>query len=112
MNRLPLLLGMLALAAPASAQEDEAIRDKKSGLIVQMPEGWSRETGREKGSVKFAAIFDLSKTKYILFSVETAQKPNRLSSSIRRYMSASARSWFVALTGAVPSADDIGVPPC
>lgn len=74
MHRLPLLLGMLALAMPVRAQDDEgddAIRDRKSGLIVKMPAGWSRETAREKGSIKFAGIYDLSKTKYVLFSVET-----------------------------------------
>jgi len=71
MRRLPLLLTTLVLAAPAPAGDDDAVKDPKSGLVVQMPEQWSRETQREKGSIKFSAIYDLTPTKYVLFNVET-----------------------------------------
>ncbi len=73
MRRLPLLLLTVALAAPLGAQEEESERfeDKKSGLVVRMPDGWSRESSREKGSVKFAGLYDLTPTKYVLFTVET-----------------------------------------
>jgi hypothetical protein len=71
MRRLPLLLTTLALAAPAFAQNAETAKDEQSGLVVQVPEQWSREPAREKGSVKFAAIYDLNRTKYVIFSVET-----------------------------------------
>ncbi len=71
MRRLPLLLVTLALAAPAPAEDGTKVVDKKSGLVVQMPEQWSRESAREKGGVKFAGIYDLSAAKYVLFTVET-----------------------------------------
>lgn len=75
MRRLPLLLATLFLAAPVPAQEEEGgggtIRDKKSGLVVRMPDKWSRETAREKGGVKFAGMYDLTPSKYVLFVVET-----------------------------------------
>ncbi len=72
MRRMPLLLLTVVLAAPLAAQEEgERIEDKKSGLVVQMPDGWSRESSREKGAVKFAGLYDLTPSKYVLFTVET-----------------------------------------
>lgn len=71
MRRLPLMLVTLALVAPVRAEDGEVIRDKRSGLVVKMPEQWSREKAREKGSIRFSAIYDLNSTKYVLFAVET-----------------------------------------
>jgi hypothetical protein len=71
MRRLPLFLTILAFAAPAGAGEGETAKDERSGLVVQVPEQWSRESSREKGSIRFAAIYDLNRTRYVLFSVET-----------------------------------------
>lgn len=73
MRRLPLVLAILFLGARTPAQEDETeiIRDNKSGLVVKMPEGWGREEKREKGSIRFAGLWDLTPQKYVLFEVET-----------------------------------------
>jgi hypothetical protein len=67
-----LLFASLLLVAHGVAEEDgEKVVDKKSGLIIQVPSSWSRESAREKGSVKFAGLYDLTKTKYVIFTVET-----------------------------------------
>jgi len=67
-----MLLTTLVLVFPALAQEEtETVKDERSGLVIQMPEQWTRESSREQGSVKFAAIYDLNRTKYVMFSVET-----------------------------------------
>jgi hypothetical protein len=71
MRRLPLLLTTLVFAAPARAEDGETAKDERSGLVIEVPEQWSRESAREKGSIKFAAIYDLNRTKYVIFSVET-----------------------------------------
>jgi len=71
MRRLPFLL-LTFIAVPLGADEGgERIEDKKSGLVVQMPDGWSRESSREKGAVKFAGLYDLTPSRYVLFTVET-----------------------------------------
>jgi len=75
MRRFLLFLAALLLAAPIRAQEDdegvETIVDKRSGLRIAMPLGWAREDAREKGSVRFAAMYDLSRDRYVLFTVES-----------------------------------------
>ncbi|HEX5137245.1 MAG TPA: hypothetical protein VFY93_09745 [Planctomycetota bacterium] len=76
MRRLPLLLTTLALVAPLRADETAKVKDEQSGLVVEMPAEWTRETAREKGSVKFSAIYDLTRTKYVLFQVETGPAEN------------------------------------
>jgi len=72
MRRLPLLLITLALVAPARAEDDtQRVKDEQSGLVVEMPSQWSHESAREKGSVRFSALYDLTRSKYVLFQVET-----------------------------------------
>lgn len=65
-----LILGLLLPLAPAGAEGDEPFVDQETGLVVRLPEGWSRETRREGGSVRFAALYDFTPTRYVLLTVE------------------------------------------
>jgi hypothetical protein len=75
MRRLPLFLALFCLAGPVLPQDEEdegeKVKDEKSGLSFRMPSTWSRDTASEKGSTRFAAIYDLTKTRYVLFRIET-----------------------------------------
>lgn len=60
-----LLLGTVA------AQADEFVHSP-TGLKLDVPEGWTRDYQREKGTVKFAAVFDVAPSKLVYFTVEAA----------------------------------------
>jgi len=66
-----LLTTVLVLAPMARSGEPERFTDPETGLTIRVPEGWGRDAGREHGSVRFAGIYDLAPTKYVLFTVET-----------------------------------------
>jgi hypothetical protein len=58
------------LLVPAQAEEATFV-DHDGALVIRMPAGWQRDSSREKGGVRFAAIRETDRTRYALFTVET-----------------------------------------
>ena len=56
-----------------SAQE---FSDAATGLVVDLPDRWERDTLREKGAVKFVGLYDIAKGKYIRFTIEAVPAEN------------------------------------
>ena len=59
---------LFLLAAIAGAGE---FVHKPSGLKLDVPEGWRRDSAREKGRIKFAGFLGIEQGKYVTFTVET-----------------------------------------
>jgi len=59
---------LFLLAAIAGAGE---FVHKSSGLKLEVPEGWRRDSAREKGRIKFAGFLGIEQGKYVTFEVET-----------------------------------------
>jgi len=66
MRKLALFLLLTPLAARA-----EEFTDPASGLQIEIPEGWDRDTRQEKDPVKFAAILDLAPGKFVRVTIGT-----------------------------------------
>jgi len=74
------LTGLFLLLFPLLllAQDDttEKFVDAGSGLVVQIPEGWDRDSAREQGTIKFAAVLDIARGKAVRIGIETGPSDN------------------------------------
>jgi hypothetical protein len=68
--RTAALILLLPLLPAAAQEDDETFVDKETGLVIEVPEGWTRETNRESDAVRFAAVYDFTTDRYVLFTVE------------------------------------------
>ena len=66
MRKIALFLLLCPLLATAEEFTDEA-----SGVTVQIPEGWDRETQREQGHVKLALLLDVARGKFVRVTIST-----------------------------------------
>ncbi|MHC4223587.1 MAG: hypothetical protein ACYSUN_06335, partial [Planctomycetota bacterium] len=63
-------LALFLLLAPLAARAEE-FTDPGSGLRIEIPEGWDRDTRHEQDPVKFAAILDLAPGKFVRIAIST-----------------------------------------
>jgi hypothetical protein len=63
-------LALFLLLSPLTARAEE-FTDPGSGLQIEIPEGWDRDTRQEQDPVKFAAILDLAPGKYVRVTIGT-----------------------------------------
>ena len=57
------------LLATVSVSAGEFV-DQAIGLRIEVPDGWNRDEGREKGTVKFAGSYTVTRAKYVTLVVE------------------------------------------